>query len=208
MMEHRRRILVVADSDVRAATIEAGLRGRMDVHVAAGHPSVLGQLVEEHDPALVVLASSPARVKSALETLAGALRAPPVVLLVDDPAAAWTPAARRAGVRAVLGGSAPVEQIDAAIAAVTAGLVTLHPDVFAAARGTLGAAGEERALTAREREILEMLADGLSNRAIARRLAISRHTVKFHVAAILAKLRASTRTEAVMLGVRGGLIRV
>jgi two-component system, NarL family, nitrate/nitrite response regulator NarL len=63
-------------------------------------------------------------------------------------------------------------------------------------------------LTAREREILEMMADGASNRAIASRLAISRHTVKFHVAAILAKLGARSRTEAVALALRRGLLAV
>jgi len=63
-------------------------------------------------------------------------------------------------------------------------------------------------LTPREREILELMADGANNRIIASRLAISRHTVKFHVAAILAKLGAGTRTEAVALALRGGLLAV
>jgi DNA-binding NarL/FixJ family response regulator len=54
--------------------------------------------------------------------------------------------------------------------------------------------------------VLAMLADGLSNRRIAERLAISENTVKAHVAAIFAKLGATTRTEAVTLGVRSGLL--
>jgi DNA-binding NarL/FixJ family response regulator len=61
-------------------------------------------------------------------------------------------------------------------------------------------------LTVREVEILEMLAEGLSNRTIARRLAISTYTVKFHVASVLDKLGAATRTEAVTMGLRRGLI--
>ena len=64
----------------------------------------------------------------------------------------------------------------------------------------------ERALTLRELEILEMLAEGLRNQAIGRRLGISAYTVKFHVASILDKLGAAGRTEAVTLGVRRGLI--
>jgi DNA-binding NarL/FixJ family response regulator len=61
-------------------------------------------------------------------------------------------------------------------------------------------------LTPRELEILEMLAEGMSNRTIAARLGISSQTVKFHVASILAKLGAASRTEAVTFGVRQGLI--
>src|SRR5216683_2649955 len=61
-------------------------------------------------------------------------------------------------------------------------------------------------LTRREREVLQMLAAGLANKEIAARLAISDHTVKFHVASILGKLGASTRTEAVSAGIRRGLV--
>ena len=62
------------------------------------------------------------------------------------------------------------------------------------------------ALTPREREVLDMLAEGLSNKEIAWRLQISEHTVKFHVASVFAKLDVSTRTEAVMQGIRRGLV--
>ena len=63
------------------------------------------------------------------------------------------------------------------------------------------------ALTGREHEVLELVADGLSNREIASALAISEHTVKFHLASIFGKLGASTRTEAVHRGLRHGLIQ-
>jgi DNA-binding NarL/FixJ family response regulator len=61
-------------------------------------------------------------------------------------------------------------------------------------------------LTAREIEVLTMLAEGEGNKQIARRLGISEHTVKFHVGSILGKLNASSRTEAVTAGLRQGLI--
>jgi NarL family two-component system response regulator YdfI len=61
-------------------------------------------------------------------------------------------------------------------------------------------------LTPREIEVLRLLADGASNKIIAHKLGISDHTVKFHVTSILSKLNASTRTEAVTLGVRMGII--
>ena len=61
-------------------------------------------------------------------------------------------------------------------------------------------------LTARELEVLALLAEGIPNKAIARRLGISDHTVKFHVGSVLAKLDAASRTEAVRIGARRGLI--
>ena len=76
-------------------------------------------------------------------------------------------------------------------------------------RSTLGverAARDGEALTPREAEVLRLIAEGLGNKQIAARLAISEHTVKFHVASVFAKIRASTRAEAVMIGARRGLI--
>lgn len=61
-------------------------------------------------------------------------------------------------------------------------------------------------LTVRESEVLDLLAQGLANKAIAARLAISEHTVKFHLASICAKLGAENRTDAVRRAVRGGLV--
>ncbi|HEY1339437.1 MAG TPA: response regulator transcription factor, partial [Bryobacteraceae bacterium] len=63
-------------------------------------------------------------------------------------------------------------------------------------------------LTPRELEVLRMMADGAANKIIAWKLGISEHTVKFHVASILTKLNAGTRTEAVTMGIRRGLVLV
>jgi NarL family two-component system response regulator YdfI len=63
-------------------------------------------------------------------------------------------------------------------------------------------------LTARENDVLALVADGLPNREIAHALAISEHTVKFHLASIFGKLGVSTRTEAVQRGVRLGVIQI
>jgi DNA-binding NarL/FixJ family response regulator len=105
------------------------------------------------------------------------------------------------------------EPLIAAIRAVAAGLTVIDPSVGAhlLARAAPGPrdplpAGESLDLTAREREVLALVAEGLANKAIARRLGISEHTVKFHVAAILTKLGAGSRTEAVHLGARRGLV--
>jgi DNA-binding NarL/FixJ family response regulator len=68
--------------------------------------------------------------------------------------------------------------------------------------------GEMEALTPRELEVFEMLAEGFSNKKVAAKLNISEHTAKFHVNSILGKLHAGTRTEAVMRGVRRGILKV
>jgi len=97
----------------------------------------------------------------------------------------------------VLSRDADASQIDAAIRAVAAGLVVRLPNAidigFGAARETDGHA----LLTPRELEVLAALAEGMTNKAIARRLNISLHTVKFHVESLFRKLGARTRTEAV-----------
>jgi DNA-binding NarL/FixJ family response regulator len=144
----------------------------------------------------------------ALDRLRGVARAPAVIVLTSDPQVVWTPPARRAGVRAVLPSDATAREVSVAIAAATAGLILLHPDALRRSARARSAARDAResALTQRENEILEMMAEGMSNRAIAVRLGISSYTVKFHVASILAKLGAASRTEAVTLGVRNGLI--
>jgi two-component system, NarL family, response regulator YdfI len=203
------RVLVVATSGVLAARIEAVLRDHATVVAATGAIRAVGSLIEEHGPAVVVVASSTAQAAAALAERGGTLHVPPVVLVVDDPRSAWTATARRSGVRAVVSHDASADELLAAITAATSGLIALHPSVFrAVAPSPVLGIDDERALTPREREILEMMAEGLSNRAIARRLEISAYTVKFHVASILDKLRAKSRTEAVTLGLRRGLIAV
>jgi two-component system nitrate/nitrite response regulator NarL len=94
-----------------------------------------------------------------------------------------------------------VPALDAAMRAVAAGLIVRAPapDGFGPARPLL---------TPRELEILGCLGDGLSNKAVARRLGISQHTVKFHLEAVFAKLGANSRAEAVAKGLRGGLLEI
>ena len=77
-----------------------------------------------------------------------------------------------------------------------------------AADSAAGGGGGSDSADGRELEVLRMLADGAANKTIAWKLEISEHTVKFHVAQILAKLNAGTRTEAVTVGIRKGLILV
>ncbi|GAC1346595.1 MAG: hypothetical protein NVSMB18_29270 [Acetobacteraceae bacterium] len=103
----------------------------------------------------------------------------------------------------VLPPSLSPHQLDAALRAIAAGLrvsLPLPPAGFAEAEPA------RPPLTPRELEILTCLGDGLSNKAVARRLGISAHTVKFHLEAVFAKLGATSRAEAVAKGLRRGLI--
>ena len=88
-------------------------------------------------------------------------------------------------------------QIDAAIRAVAAGLVVRFPGVREAGFGAMRETEAHALLTPRELEVLTALAEGMTNKAIARRLDISLHTVKFHIESLFRKLGARTRTEAV-----------
>jgi DNA-binding NarL/FixJ family response regulator len=102
---------------------------------------------------------------------------------------------------------APPEEISAVITAVARGLVVLPRDIAGRLlQGTVMVEQPTEPLTTREREVLGLLGRGLSNKMIARDLRISEHTVKFHVSSIYAKLGVASRTEAVSLGARLGLI--
>jgi DNA-binding NarL/FixJ family response regulator len=135
----------------------------------------------------------------------------PAVALIDEPTAEWTAHALRSGVRAILPRDSGADEILAAIQAAHAGFVFLDPDITQNLASRIPTPAAQRAaglddLTPREVEVLRMLAEGLGNREMASRLGISDHTVKFHISSILDKLGASTRTEAVTMGIRMGII--
>lgn len=131
---------------------------------------------------------------------------PPVVALVTDGELAAE--ALAAGARGVLPREAGGNRIAAALRAVAHGLVTLDEGFSSAVlRPQAPAPGSLiEPLTPREIEVLQLLSEGLSNRVIGDRLGISEHTAKFHVNAILGKLGAQGRTDAVVRAARLGLI--
>ena len=103
--------------------------------------------------------------------------------------------------------------LSAAVRGVGQGLTVLDPSLVVAANlhahPEIGPAPDtSEVLTAREREVLTLVADGYPNKAIARELGISEHTAKFHVGSLLAKLNAGSRTEAVTVATRRGLLTV
>jgi two-component system, NarL family, nitrate/nitrite response regulator NarL len=128
---------------------------------------------------------------------------PPVLALLPsrgDAADAWA-----AGARGLLLHNADADEIATALVGVARGLAVFDPGLAAAVFPAPVPAPQED-LTPREREVLQLVAEGLPNKLIASRLKISEHTVKFHVNAILSKLNVASRTEAVVRAARLGLI--
>jgi len=124
----------------------------------------------------------------------------PVLLLLDSADSAQIAPALRAGIRGVIAWDATPQEIEGALHAINAGLVVTIPDAQQSPEDLA------EPLSAREVDVLDRLAEGLSNKLIAHALNISEHTVKTHVASIFAKLGASSRTEAVSQAIRRGLV--
>ncbi len=135
-----------------------------------------------------------------------------LVLLSDDLSASWVADCLRAGASSVLAPTASQEELLAAVHAARAGLVAVQRDgadaILSVRRPSPARLAPVEPLTPREREVLAMLAEGCSNKQIGARLEISEHTAKFHVASILGKLGAASRTEAVTAAIRLGLLMV
>jgi DNA-binding NarL/FixJ family response regulator len=111
--------------------------------------------------------------------------------------------ALKAGVKGYVRKDSPPEDLVRAIQAARSGEFYVDP----ALSSTIVLEEGERTLTARQREILQMLADGMQTDAVARKLGLSTETVRTHTKRILAKLHADTRTQAVAIAIRNGLIQ-
>ena len=202
------RILIVADDPLARAGLAMLLAGQADC-------AVVGQLSAEavgsadldiYHPDVILwdLGWNPGPNLDLMAELSNTT--PPVVALLSAPTLAaevWA-----AGPRGLLPRDTVAAGLNAALAAVAQGLVVIDGDLSAA----LLPSGEQAPTTAmgdltpREQEVLQLLAEGLPNKAIASQLNISEHTVKFHVNAIMGKLGAQSRTEAVTRATRAGLI--
>ena len=128
-----------------------------------------------------------------------------IALLPDEEqsSAVWA-----TGVKAILLRETSADQLLAAISAVGQGLTVMTAELSRSLFTTPPSPEiePEEALTSREQEVLQLVAEGLTNRAIAQELSISEHTVKFHINTIMGKLNAPSRTAAVVRATRLGLI--
>jgi DNA-binding NarL/FixJ family response regulator len=208
------RLWIVASSPFACARLGSMVASRTVsvVGSSADLESLVRQVLDVEPDAVVLDASGENATALLDELLACGLPAEiPTVVLRDAPRAEWTADALRGGVRGILPADTPANQLLAALQAAIAGLLVAHPSDLPVAQaasnsGSAPLAELPEQLTPREREVLQRLAAGLANKQIADQLRISEHTVKFHVASILGKLGASTRTEAVALGIRHGLV--
>jgi two-component system, NarL family, nitrate/nitrite response regulator NarL len=186
-----------------------------DPLLRAGLSSLLAQAgsisVVEQDDAEVALWDAGVDAGKTLDRLAELRTLPvPAVAVVGDHA--HVAPALAAGARGVVLRDQVGPGIHAALAAVRSGLTVMDAAlaeslVPAAPRGATPGKGRGE-LTERERQVVQLLSEGLSNKLIADRLGISDHTAKFHVNGVMMKLGASTRTEAVVEAMRRGLIRL
>jgi two-component system, NarL family, response regulator YdfI len=208
------RVFIVAASPLARAGLENLLAAR-NFEVAGNVASLNALASQLPDVAVdaILMDSSGESLQSLLDSVvtSGLGSDFNVVLLADTASSAVSAEALRAGIRAILPNDTSPDQLAAALQAVSNGLVVLHrADIPSSVHATsvLPRPLDEllEPLTPRESEVLQMLAGGLGNKEIAAKLGISEHTVKFHVASILGKLGASSRTEAVSLGIRRGLV--
>lgn len=204
------RVLVVAEDNLARAGLSS-LISEFPGIIVAGQTSASTDLTEDielYRPDIIVWdlgydASGP------LEWLAAATESGvPVVVLSPDADIAL--AASFHGICGFLPRDIEGHVLLAAIRASAEGLVTIDTRFKDVLLGVREPSQESMAepLTPRETEVLQLVAQGMTNKAIALRLSISEHTVKFHVTSILSKMNARSRAEAVTIGTRLGLVKL
>jgi DNA-binding NarL/FixJ family response regulator len=203
------RVAVISSSPLVRAGLQATLAQAGGFEVAVAASSIAEASLNAQAAVDVIVADLGEAIDEA--ALAhGDDASPPIVLLTDGgdgPPAEWL----AEGIT-LLPRDAPGGLIAAAAAAAAAGLVATSRELMAQALrdarlpGTTSTPSHER-LTAREAQVLEKLAQGMGNKAIAETLHISTHTAKFHVAQIIAKLDATSRAHAVAKALRAGLLQ-
>ena len=197
--------LVVDEHPVVRQGVRALLeQGFNDVQLLdVGSPEEALERAGELSPDVVLIdpRKAPGDTEATLRELAERLSAP-VVVFTADGGARQLSEALKAGVKGYVRKDSPPEDLIRAIRAACDDDFYVDP----ALSSTIVLEEGDRTLTARQREILQMLADGMQTDAVARQLGLSTETVRTHTKRILAKLEAATRTEAVAIGIRNGMI--
>ncbi len=221
------RVLLVASTSARRAHLATVIsRALRTANIISDSQISPARFAASKSDILVADLDTPGSAIAMLDFLQGASSGAGAIALIDDPDPAWVRSALKASTHAIISRDANIEDMQMALQAAEAGFVLLHPT---SVHGLLqnnpiaemsDISGEDmdqedllredvvEELTARESEVLRLVGLGLGNKEIAARLAISEHTAKFHISSILGKLHASSRTEAVSLGIRKGLIPI
>jgi len=201
------KVLLVGEDPLARAGLQALLTGDPGVVVVAqaGEAAGFGSALHQHAPDVVVwdVGSHAGGANARMDQVPP--DAPPVLMLVTDDVVGRQVSG--SGVRGVVYRDAHCAALLAAIHAVAQGFHVLEQDVMTSLlpqRDENALPAEE--LTAREREVLTLLVEGLSNKSIGTRLNISEHTAKFHVNGVLQKLGVQRRSEAVARALRLGLV--
>jgi len=199
------RCLVVADHPIVRQGIRALLERTIVEFEVRDAPSLESAVAEANGNPPDVVVIDPrvptGEVESMLEVLRDRLTSA-IVIFTSDGGARLLSEALRAGVKGYVRKDSPPEDLVRAIRAAGSGEFYVDP----ALSSSIVLEDGDRTLTARQREILQMLADGMQTDAVAKRLGLSTETVRTHTKRILAKLGAETRTQAVAIGIRNKFI--
>lgn len=213
------RVLVISGSPFARAGLAALIAGQPGLAVAGqlSPDEYLPDALDLYRPEVLIweMGWEPLQYVDKLADLrepSGKPLIPVLALIADDSSASESAALlANAGVRGVLMQDTNPDRLAAALVALGQGLAVFMPAYLpvkssALSDGRSDTADGVETLTPRESEVLQLIAEGLPNKIIAGKLSISEHTVKFHVNAILTKLGAQSRTEAVVRATRAGLI--
>jgi len=208
------RVLVVAASAVRRGGLEALVKENPSLRLSGSVPGTAGLAARARETQPDAILADIAMGEGQFIATITALEEEdmPVVVLIDDPEPGWASRALRAGVRAIIPRESSGEEIVTAIHTAVNGLVLVEAGVakelakYAPSMDNEGVLEHLEELSPREIEVLRWMAEGFGNKEIATRLGISDHTVKFHISSILAKFGVASRTEAVTVGIRMGLV--
>lgn len=198
------RCLIVDDHPVVRAGVRAVLEQAFS-DVTIEESESIEQLGEANGASPDVVIIDPWRAGVDVADIVGRLRDQldaPIVIFTSDGGARLLSEALKAGVKGYVRKDSPSEDLVRAIEAARDGEFYVDPGLSS----TIVLDEGDRTLSARQREILQMLADGMQTDAVAEKLGLSTETVRTHTKRILAKLEASTRTQAVAIGIRHGLI--
>jgi DNA-binding NarL/FixJ family response regulator len=207
------RVVIADDHELVRQGIRALLERADDIVVVgeAGSGEVAIELVGEAEPDVLVLDVSMPGLNGVqvAERLAGQRSAPAIVMLTMHTDAALVRRAVDAGVRAYVLKGSIVDDLLLAIRVAAKGGTYLAPEATLEGPGASSEdAAESESLTAREREVLELIGEGLTNRAIGSKLGVSVKTVERHRTSLMAKLDAHSIVELIRIAFQRGYLRI